>query len=156
MKFFVISHLEPSGSPQDISVKVTSPKSIKVTWNPVPADHRNGIIKGYKIIYRDLPSGSNTTKNISATGENEQQTITLDKLDEFTNYSIRILAFTSKGDGPLSAAQVIQTQEDSKFLIRILACVADEQNHGIGQRTSICKTVTKSLFCPLDIYLGFL
>ncbi|XP_078352756.1 protein sidekick-1-like [Oculina patagonica] len=103
---------EPTGLPQDITAEATSPKSISVTWNAVPADQRNGIIKGYKIIYQTLPSGSNITERINATGANEQQTTTLDQLNEFTNYSIRMLAFTSKGDGPLSAAKVVQTQED--------------------------------------------
>ena len=143
--------LEPSDSPQDITVETTSPKRIKVNWNPVPADHRNGIIEGYRIIYRALPSGSNITKTINATGNNVQQTTTLDHMNEFTNYSIRISAFTSKGDGPLSAAKVIETKEDSKFLIKILVCIADEQNHVIGLWTSICETATKSLPCPLHI-----
>ena len=115
--------LEPSGSPQDISLEAGSPKSILVTWNPVPFIDRNGVIKGYKIIYRDLTSGSSTTKNISATGENEQQIITLEELAEFTNYSIRILAFTSKGDGPLSAEKVAQTQDDSEFNTSLLLII---------------------------------
>ena len=154
----IIFPLEPSDSPQDITVETTSPTRIKVNWNPVPAGHRNGIIEGYKIIYRALPSGSNITKTINGNNEQQQQQqqqqttlTTLYHLNEFTNYSIRILAFTSKGDGPLSAAKVIETKEDSKFLIKILVCIADEQTHGIGLWTSICETVTKSLLCPLHI-----
>ena len=57
-------------------------------------------------------------ENHDQTGE---QTLTLERLNEFTNYSIRVLAFTAVGDGPLSVAQVKQTLEDSKFVFDISA-----------------------------------
>lgn len=97
--------------------------SIEVTWAPVKFKDRNGIIKGYKVIYRALPNGDNVTKfrNISMENQAGEQTLKLEKLNEFTNYSIRVLAFTAVGDGPLSVAQVKQTLEDSKFVFDISA-----------------------------------
>ena len=118
IKNIVVFLLEPSGSPKGITTEPTSPKSITVSWGPVPASDRNGEILGYKIIYQALPSGDSITKEINATGDNEQET-TLDNLNEFTNYSIRMLAFTSVGDGPLSAAVLVQTQDDSECFISL-------------------------------------
>ena len=90
--------------------------SIKVTWAPVKFQDQNGIIKGYKVIYRALPNGTNVTKVVDA-----ENVLTIGGLNEFTNYSIRVLAFTAVGDGPLSVAQVKQTLEDSKFVFDISA-----------------------------------
>ena len=99
--------------------------SIKVTWAPVKFKDRNGIIKGYKVIYRALPNGNDVTEFLNISMENHdqtgEQTLTLERLNEFTNYSIRVLAFTAVGDGPLSVAQVKQTLEDSKFVFDISA-----------------------------------
>ena len=96
---------------------VESSRSINVSWSPVPLEDRNGIIQGYKVIYRALPNGNNETEIVNATinDQDKGQTLTLEKLNEYTNYSIRVLAFTAIGDGPLSVAEVKQTQEDSKL-----------------------------------------
>ena len=114
--FFVL-HLDPGGPPQAVAIDVLSSTSVSVSWNPVTADDRNGIIKGYKVNYQALPNGQMVAKfsNISSQQQNKTQTVTLDNLNEFTNYSIRVLAFTLVGNGPASVAQVVQTLEDSKF-----------------------------------------
>ena len=44
-----------------------------------------------------------------------EQILKLEGLNEFTNYSIRVLAFTAVGDGPLSVAQFKQTLEAGKL-----------------------------------------
>ncbi|XP_022800122.1 protein sidekick-1-like [Stylophora pistillata] len=44
--------------------------------------------------------------------QNETQILILDDLNEFTNYSITVLAFTVFGNGPASVAQVAETLED--------------------------------------------
>ena len=102
---------------------VESSRSINVSWSPVPLEDRNGIIQGYKVIYRALPNGNNETEIVNATinDQDKGQTLTLEKLNEYTNYSIRVLAFTAFGDGPLSVAEIKQTLEDSKFKFGIYA-----------------------------------
>ena len=117
--------LEPSGAPQALTVSVTSSRSISVSWDPVVAEDRNGIIKGYKVNYNDLPNIQMVTKflNITKKQQNTRQTVTLDNLDEFTNYSIEVLAFTVFGNGPASAGQVVETLEDSKFYAGICAVI---------------------------------
>ena len=117
--------LEPSSAPQALTVSATSSTSISVSWDPVVAEDRNGIIKGYKVNYNDLPNFQMVTEflNITKEQQNKRQTMTLDNLNEFTNYSIRVLAFTLVGNGPTSVAQVVQTLEDSKFNASICAFI---------------------------------
>ena len=74
-------------------------------------------------MYKALPNGKDKKKivNVTINDQNEEQTLTIGELNEFTNYSIRVLAFTAVGDGPLSVAEVKQTLEDSKFKFGIYA-----------------------------------
>ena len=108
---------EPSGPPEKVTLVNVTSTSMNVTWTPVKVEDRNGIIKGYKVIYRALPNGNNVTKVVNITIESQDTGITLllERLNEFTNYSIRVLAFTAIGDGPLSVAEVKQTLQDSKL-----------------------------------------
>ena len=116
---------EPSGPPEKVTLGDVTSTSIKVTWSPVKVEDRNGIIKGYKVIYRALPNGNNDTEvvNITIESQDTEKTLSLERLNEFTNYSIRVLAFTLVGNGPASVAQVVQTLEDSKFNASICAFI---------------------------------
>ena len=109
--------LEPNSSPGEVAATAASSKNISVSWNPVTPDDRNGIIKGYIVNYQALPGGDIIPKfrNITSEQQNEKQTLILENLNEFTNYSITVLAFTIIGNGPASSAQVVETLEDSKF-----------------------------------------
>ena len=74
-------------------------------------------------MYKALPNGEDKIKivNVTINDQDEEQTLTIGELNEFTNYSIRVLAFTAFGDGPLSVAEIKQTLEDSKFKFGIYA-----------------------------------
>ena len=91
--------------------------SIRVSWKPVPADDRNGIIKGYKVNYHALADSEINTKTlyINSGEQGVEKATTLQPLSAFTNYSITVLAFTEVGDGPQSVAQVELTMEDGKL-----------------------------------------
>ena len=117
----MILPLVPSNAPQAVAVSATSSKSIFVSWDPVIADDRNGIIKGYKVNYQALPNGDMAAKflNITKAQQNKRQRVSLANLNEFTNYSIGVLAFTAFGNGPVSVGQVVETLEDSKFYVNI-------------------------------------
>ena len=108
---------EPSGPPQQVTLSDVTSRSINVSWGPVPANDRNGIILGYKLNYRALPNHGIVTEflNISNEQQNEGRTKILQTLNEFTNYSVSVLAFTIVGDGPPSFAKFVQTLEDSKL-----------------------------------------
>nr|XP_058950117.1 protein sidekick-1-like [Pocillopora verrucosa] len=105
---------EPSSSPQGVQASAKNSTSVSVSWAAVGNEQRNGIIKGYKVIYQALPDGRNVTRfvNISDEDQGKEQDITLGDLVKFTNYSIRVLAFTVVGDGPPSEVKIVQTQQD--------------------------------------------
>ena len=67
--------------------------------------------------YQAFPNGDMAVKFLYITyaQQNERQTIILDNLNEFANYSIGVLAFTVFGNGPASVAYVVETLEGSKF-----------------------------------------
>ena len=88
-----------------------SSTSIFVQWGSVPPDNQNGIIVSYTVSYTALPNGSEQTKVVNASA-NET---TLTGLNKFTNYSITVLASTSKGGGNVSKPIIVITDEDSKF-----------------------------------------
>ncbi|XP_022810551.1 protein sidekick-1-like isoform X3 [Stylophora pistillata] len=105
---------EPSDSPKSVQAIVKNSTSVSVSWAAVAKQHRNGIIKGYKVIYQALPDGDNVTSfsNISFEDQEKEDDVTLGDLIKFTNYSIRVLAFTVVGDGPSSEVKIVQTQQD--------------------------------------------
>ena len=77
----------------------------------MPPDNQNGIILSYTVGYTALPGGSEQTKIVNAPATDT----TLTGLDEFTNYSVTVLASTSKGGGNVSKPIIVITDEDSKF-----------------------------------------
>ena len=87
----------------------TSSTSISVSWEAVQADLQNRIITGYTITYQSLTENDN---GIVPAGPNDRQAI-LTALKEFVDYSISVVAFTVKGDGP-PFVLVVRTDQDSK------------------------------------------
>lgn len=73
----------------------------------------HGILLGYRLYYRltVLPAMPPFNKTLGP----DQLATTVDGLFMFTNYTFQITAFTSKGEGPLSAGVVITTDEDGSF-----------------------------------------
>jgi len=66
---------------------------------------------GYKVTYTRVSGGG--PKDIIVNGITSTN-ITLTKLSKWTNYSITVLVYNDKGDGPSSAAVAMRTKEDSK------------------------------------------
>lgn len=44
----------PDSSPLDIRCSAQSSQSIRIRWEPPPLENRNGIIQGYKVIYKQV------------------------------------------------------------------------------------------------------
>ena len=102
--------LEPSAPPANVKGNNSSSTSILVQWDEVPENDKNGIIKGYNITYKDWRSGVEKTQTV----DSPNREVELEGLKEFTKYNISVLAFTVKGDGPLSSTITVTTDEDSK------------------------------------------
>ena len=113
---FEFIYLEPDAPPKKVETWPSNSKSIKVFWNPIDESLRNGIILKYRIFHRPwliplrqyhrAPRSVGSLKALGAfPGENikdvngtETET-TLDGLEEYRWYHIRIGGVTSEGVG---------------------------------------------------------
>uniref|UniRef100_A0A8C9WZF8 Sidekick cell adhesion molecule 2 n=1 Tax=Sander lucioperca TaxID=283035 RepID=A0A8C9WZF8_SANLU len=101
----------PSCGPTNVSAFATTSSSILVRWFEVPEPDRNGLILGYKVVYKEKDSDSavyfwtvegNATHSVQLTG-----------LGKYVLYEIQVLAFTRIGDGrPSSPAILERTLDD--------------------------------------------
>ena len=103
----------PSAPPTLVQGYNTSSTSIFVSWGVVPVLDQNGVILSYTVTYEALPPspGSKLTKTVNALNPS----ITLEDLNEFTDYNITVFASTVKGGGNISAPITVRTDEDSKY-----------------------------------------
>ena len=77
---------------------------------------QNGIILSYTVTYKALPDGSLQSKVVGAL---TTQAI-LAGLNKYNNYSLTVFASTVKGDGNASVPIVVITDEDSKYIYKLL------------------------------------
>ena len=80
-----------------------------VEWNEVPQEHRNGEIQGYRVLYSDA-DGVEMKKTV----DGPTRKTSLIGVNKSSTYTIKMLAFTSVGDGPESPAIRVSTAENSK------------------------------------------
>lgn len=98
----------PSAPPSRFGVTALDSQSLLVYWLDVPPEHRNGIIRGYRIAYRSSSNGTATVITRRAYSE------VLTQLQKATEYTIQVWAFTDAGDG-VSASYTTWTAEDGKL-----------------------------------------
>ncbi|XP_068700438.1 uncharacterized protein [Montipora foliosa] len=94
----------PDHPPLDISA-ITIGSAVLLEWNPVPPEHTNGNVLGYKVLYGDV-NGTTRGKSTVSAGTTFQK---IEGLTAHSNYSFQILAFTAKGDGATSAPYYVKT-----------------------------------------------
>lgn len=99
----------PAAPPQNISGFNTSKHDIQVFWEEVPPRDVNGILLGYRIIFNET-----SDEVFSESVEFPRMNVTLGFLRPYTFYSIQVLAYTIKGDGPKSPPIIIRTEEEGK------------------------------------------
>ena len=99
---------EPGAPPVLVRGHNSSSTSISVTWGKVPDDKQHGDISHYTVIYEKKEGGTEKRKTVTT------RTAELKDLEKFTEYSIKVLAATRKGDGPPSDPIIVQTDQDSK------------------------------------------
>lgn len=108
--FVLSSTLVPDEPPGNIRVHGIKPTVLKVDWLPVPYETINGIGIGYK-----LALFNTSAYNIrNYTLEASVLSLKITDLDIWTNYSIKMSAFTVVGDGPWSESVLEDTDEEGK------------------------------------------
>ena len=80
-------------------------------WQPVIVGDQNGIILGYRVSLFD--AGGSSLRNETVMNFN-QLSHQFQDLEVWTNYSVKMCAFTSKGNGPYSARLPARTGEGGK------------------------------------------
>ncbi|XP_064477865.1 protein sidekick-like isoform X1 [Ornithodoros turicata] len=96
----------PTAGPSNVVANATSSTTVVVSWMDVPFAHRNGIIEGYRVVYRAAKASETTQRNIEG---NATFAVTLTELRKYTQYTVQVLAFTRVGDGVLSIPPVTVT-----------------------------------------------
>ena len=101
--------IAPSAPPSGLQVHMANSSALNVYWNDVPLIHQDGVILGYRLVLEKEDGGPVVWNR--TLGPDVHGYIVSDLLI-FQNYSVQILAFTSKGDGPLSQ-KVYQLTDES-------------------------------------------
>ena len=85
-----------------------------MTWGEVPEGYVHGILQGYRVFYSEMTADRNISYvNVATDPENHQLYVT--GLKKFTKYSVKVLAFTRKGDGAVSTDISVLTDEDGNY-----------------------------------------
>ncbi|KTG32606.1 hypothetical protein cypCar_00022826 [Cyprinus carpio] len=105
----------PSSGPANVSAFATTSSSVLVRWGDVPETDRNGLILGYKVVYKEKDAESplrfwmvegNTTYSVQLTG-----------LGKYVLYEIQVVAFTRIGDGMPSSPPIFERTLDDAYQI---------------------------------------
>lgn len=117
----------PTAPPQNLSVFNISSTSLRVTWDPLPREHRRGTILGYKIFYQKFVNSLRVTRSIDSGEQSvDGSSLELDLmgLEKFTNYCITAWAFNSMGSGNKTETFCASTDEDGmKVAFSFLCCI---------------------------------
>ena len=95
-------------APQNITAVNKTSSSILIMWGEVPKRKRQGRIQSYKVDYTSTTSNETKSKEVQA----PTQYLEIDGLEHNTNYTITVMASTSKGYGPASEPIFVATDED--------------------------------------------
>ncbi|XP_048846455.1 protein sidekick-2-like [Brienomyrus brachyistius] len=100
----------PSCGPTNISAFATTSSSILVRWFEVPEADRNGLILGYKVVYKE--KDSEAPLQFWTVEGNTTHTVQLTGMGKYVLYEIQVLAFTRIGDGTPSSPPILERTLD--------------------------------------------
>ncbi|KAG7491379.1 hypothetical protein MATL_G00003050 [Megalops atlanticus] len=100
----------PSCGPTNVSAFATTSSSILVRWFEVPEPDRNGLILGYKVVYKEKDSDS--PLQFWTVEGNASYSVQLTSLGKYVLYEIQVLAFTRIGDGMPSTPPILERTLD--------------------------------------------
>lgn len=111
--------LVPDRPPTDITAFSVGTDVVGITWNPVSLEYANGKVLGYRVLYNDGNETSRANSNVTPPEVTHSE---IKGLRPNTNYSFHVLAFTAKGDGPVSATFFAKTQSGIKDVLQHRWC----------------------------------
>ncbi|XP_031413142.1 receptor-type tyrosine-protein phosphatase delta-like [Meleagris gallopavo] len=107
------SEQAPSSAPRNVQARMLSSTTILVQWEE--PEEPNGQIQGYRVYYTMDPTqhvNSWLKHNVA-----DSHITTIGNLVPQKTYSVKVLAFTSVGDGPLSSDIQVITQTGGKAVV---------------------------------------
>lgn len=107
----MLLHAVPSKSAIEVSARFSSHTSLLVEWKSIPEANIHGILLGFRIQY--WIANKLKEEKMEKTGPTSRN-IELKNLLIYTKYAIRILGFTSAGDGEKSHIIYARTDQYSK------------------------------------------
>ncbi|PNI35199.1 SDK1 isoform 4 [Pan troglodytes] len=100
----------PSAAPENVSAEAVSSTQILLTWASVPEQDQNGLILGYKILFRAKDLDPEPRSHIVR--GNHTQSALLAGLRKFVLYELQVLAFTRIGNGVPSTPLILERTKD--------------------------------------------
>ena len=100
----------------NVTATVVSTTAIVVLWDEIPAIEHNSAIIQYEVLFSQSTLGE-LPVNDSVFTDASVLTVTLDNLEEFVEYGIRVRGITGAGPGPFSTTIFNTTFEDCKSII---------------------------------------
>ena len=107
----------PSLPPSKVTAHNTSSTSLQMTWGEVPKGFIHGILRGYRVFHRR--TDDEESYYLNSTTEPTELKLHITGLKKFTEYSVKVLAFTMKGDGEVSNNISVMTDEDGKIQVHL-------------------------------------
>eukprot|EP00058_Branchiostoma_floridae_P021416 XP_002606906.1 hypothetical protein BRAFLDRAFT_126364 [Branchiostoma floridae] len=108
----------PSSPPQNVTVQAETSRSLLVRWKPPPLQDRRGIITTYRVYYYVTPTvrgqqlaTDSVFVSVNVTDDAQPMQFTLPGLTPFTDYSVRVSAVTSQGEGDKTDAVSTRTKQ---------------------------------------------
>uniref|UniRef100_A0A452TQQ4 Sidekick cell adhesion molecule 2 n=1 Tax=Ursus maritimus TaxID=29073 RepID=A0A452TQQ4_URSMA len=100
----------PSSGPTNVSALATTSSSMLVRWSEIPEADRNGLVLGYKVIYKEKDSDSQP--RFWLVEGNSSRSAQLTGLGKYVLYEVQVLAFTRIGDGSPSHPPILERTLD--------------------------------------------
>ncbi|KAL3875338.1 hypothetical protein ACJMK2_033296 [Sinanodonta woodiana] len=99
----------PSVPPGNVTVRALNATAIRVSWTPLSEIAWNGVPRGYRIYYK-LKDSLDNFRIITLEGLNTDSNI-IDKLEEWMEYEVKMVAYNDVGNSSFSPITVERTRE---------------------------------------------
>uniref|UniRef100_A0A669BFP0 Neural cell adhesion molecule L1 n=1 Tax=Oreochromis niloticus TaxID=8128 RepID=A0A669BFP0_ORENI len=105
----------PSAAPDNVAVKVMNSSVVKVSWTRVHKDKLHGHLGGYRVIPQNQTFAFRHNKH-TLTVPGDKNHATVPSLTPFSEYSLIVMTFNGRGNGPGSHPVNFKTPEGGKIV----------------------------------------
>ena len=109
-------YIVPEGAPEEVNCVALSGRSLRLRWTPPPHNLRNGHIVGYVVHYHLISRAAWPAVPSPELKRTTNPETTINGLIVFGNYSIRISAYTRKGNGVSTLPIFCSTAQEGSFV----------------------------------------